>query len=421
MWARLLVQSNAILKKQPAEDINININITINININMNCNLNININININTEVSQKKLQVTVQTKVNQMSLKEMKEAVGGLQTAPGTREDWSPKVFEKEMQKLVDAQRLKVEAYTKIVQDFKAELKAEVRARHPDGLSADEMQAIDDALVPGASKFISASSGFTSGSFAHIRLSLASCLQPLVLTRLPPEVGKFYAKPSGGKGFAPAKVFVDLKDVGEVGEFHYQLNLPVRIVVCSSSPNACAMVLKSANRKGFTAGELDTTYANKLTAVGVPTAAMLQPGDSHTLGWDVRPVKAEENPVCSTEFVPFQFEPPSYCKSNTIALPVLRIDMQSLKKRLEDAEGVTIDKMETTLVELTRSPFYAETSLLNLVLAAKQAKDAAKDLKSKRPAEKTPPAASKKPRGNDDDDVADAGFQLSQGSGMDD
>jgi len=87
----------------------------------------------------------------------------------------------------------------------------------------------------------------------------------------------------------------------------------------------------------------------------------------------------------------------------------------------MEDAEGVTIDKMETTLVELTRSPFYAETSLLNLVLAAKQANDAANDLKSKRAAQKTPPVASKKPRGNHDDDVEDAGLMPSQGSGMDD
>jgi len=371
-------------------------------------------------EVSTNKLQATVQMKVSQMSLKELKDSCGALQCAPGTKEDWAPKASEKEMQKLVHAQEAKSEQWTKVLAEWKTSLKETVKAAHPDALSFAELQAISEALCKEhgtiVSKYAAATSTFDVGCYADITLSLASFLQPLVLKHHSPDVGKYYTKPVAGKSFVVGgKVYVDLKDVGE-DSADYVLNLPARIVVCSASNNVSAAVLKSSNKKGFTAGQLDMTHENKMVVVGIPSPAMMQSGDSSTLGWLVRPIKEGEQPVCSTEFTNLSFTPPPYCKTTTIALPVLRIDMKALKKKTEEAACQLVPDMDTdaTFVELTRKPFDIEVALQNLLHTAKVAKDLMKS--SKRPAEKTP-LASKKPRTEGDGDDLDLSQEASQPS----
>ena len=279
-------------------------------------------------------------------------------QCSPGTKEEWAPKVLKKELDNIAENFNTKLTNFHTSMGDWKTALAVEVKASQPDALSADEVNAVADAL-PGGAKYLQATTAFGLASSANKSLLISSYLQPIVLGAFKSDVGTFYKLPTK----STSRIFVDLKNVTNDTN-DYTLNFPARVVVCQASDNSASCVLKNTYKKGFFIAEIKAADMT-MDVIGVPTPAMLQPGDSQCLAWTVRVAKDDEEPSCEIKTVATTLaNPPSVCTTESINMPELHVNMQALKTGMEAKAGVTVDEMESTMVELTRKPFEVEIAL---------------------------------------------------------
>ena len=329
-----------------------------------------------------KKMAFTVQTRVNQMPIKDLKESLGIPASSSGTKEELTKKMYDKEYAKAEAADKAKLLNWHTVFASWQQELIAESTKKFDDGLSAEQLAAVDAALADGgqAAKFIRLASTFGSSSSASTSLHIAAFAQEVVLKHCGHDKGTFYAKASAKMSSSTVKVFVDTSDDAKEP---YELHFPSRVVAAGGSDAAIGIV-KNAGRKGYLFGEVASNrggICHNTTLVGVPLPSMLQLGDSRVLAWHVPLAKTGEPAVCKTKWVNVTIENDKNCINSVVSVPLLEIDMAALKAaQATEPAGA---EAPNTFVELTREPFDIAIDMTRALESAKNSRDALKRLSS--------------------------------------
>ena len=181
------------------------------------------------------------------MTVKELKDALGLPNRSAGTKDEMVKTFYPKELEKALEADRTKLQAWHSSYATWIAELQTAYNERFHDGLSPAEVAEIESVLQDGsqAAKYVAIAGAFSVSSVGNTSLRVGALAQTQILDcvdKSKGDQGTFHTKASAKVTSTSLKLYVDSRDETDQP---YVLRFPRRVVTCTVGTDAAIGIVK--------------------------------------------------------------------------------------------------------------------------------------------------------------------------------